>query len=289
MPLIPSRRITWQVVAGVIDGLDSDQEPDIIPAIGEVFFDFSIPYVTVPDASPNPVTMLTMTFRGVFDNEGYLCTPDPVNPGVPGYRGVRIYVNDDPGLATTGWTVTVRPKFQVVNGSTPSIPAFAIAVVHGTEDLDLTRVVKVPSSPGVGVPEALALVERAEAAATAAASVRADADAGMFDGLDGDMTPAGPLTTWTLPVSALPSTLTANLTSNQTLVLPTPPADRSGTISLVIRQDATGGRTITWPSSVKWSYGVAPVLTATAGGMDLVHLFWTGTQWLGLVGGQSFA
>lgn len=157
------------------------------------------------------------------------------------------------------------------------------------DDLDLARVVKVPSSPGIGVAQAVAMLERAEAAAVAAASVRADADAGMFDGLDGDLTPAGPLTVWALPVSVLPSTLTATLTGAHVLTLPTPAADKSGTVSLVLVQDGTGSRTVTWPAAVRWSYGVAPVLTTTPGGRDLIHLFWTGQEWLGLVGGQSFA
>ena len=132
--------------------------------------------------------------RGVFDSEGYICTPDPFDPTRPGYRGIRVFVNDDPSLSVTGWTLTVRPRFAVVNGSTPSIPTFSMSVMHSTDDLDLTNVVKVPSSPGVGVDQAFALVAQAEAAAVTAEAIaqglRDDANAGVFDGAPG--TPGAP-------------------------------------------------------------------------------------------------
>lgn len=39
---------------------------------------------------------------------------------------------------------------------------------------------------------------------------------------------------------------------------------------IVIRQDATGSRTLAWGSYFKWSGGVAPTLTTTANGVDRV-------------------
>lgn len=41
---------------------------------------------------------------------------------------------------------------------------------------------------------------------------------------------------------------------------------------LALKQDATGSRTVTWPSSVKWASGTAPTLTTTAGRVDLIRL-----------------
>jgi hypothetical protein len=43
-------------------------------------------------------------------------------------------------------------------------------------------------------------------------------------------------------------------------------------IYLILRQDATGGRTITWPSGIKWSGGTAPTFVTTAGTVTLVSL-----------------
>lgn len=53
--------------------------------------------------------------------------------------------------------------------------------------------------------------------------------------------------------------------------------------SLYLRQDATGGRTTTWPASVKWPGGVAPTLSTAANKVDLL-VFTTldgGTTWYG--------
>jgi hypothetical protein len=74
------------------------------------------------------------------------------------------------------------------------------------------------------------------------------------------------------------------------MTLPTSPIGlQSGTITLVLTQDATGGRTITWPASVKWPEGIAQQPAAAANSVSIINLLWTGTTWLGLVGGKSFA
>jgi hypothetical protein len=50
---------------------------------------------------------------------------------------------------------------------------------------------------------------------------------------------------------------------------------------LIIKQDATGGRTITWPSSVKWPSGVAPELSKDPYAIDVVTLYYDGEVYLG--------
>lgn len=40
-------------------------------------------------------------------------------------------------------------------------------------------------------------------------------------------------------------------------------------IFVFLRQDGTGTRTVTWPSTVSWSGGVAPTLTVTAAKTDI--------------------
>lgn len=46
-----------------------------------------------------------------------------------------------------------------------------------------------------------------------------------------------------------------------------------GTFTLVTKQDATGGRTITWPASFKFNGGIAPPQTTTPGAVDVWSLF----------------
>lgn len=58
---------------------------------------------------------------------------------------------------------------------------------------------------------------------------------------------------------------------------------------LIVRQDGTGGRTVTWPASVKWQAGLAPYLSSGANNIDMFHFITTdsGTTWFGLVVAQD--
>ena len=69
---------------------------------------------------------------------------------------------------------------------------------------------------------------------------------------------------------ALSNVFTTTFTANVT-VAPTisSPADGQ-TINWFITQDATGSRTITWPTSFKWAGGSAPTLSTAANSADLL-------------------
>ena len=62
------------------------------------------------------------------------------------------------------------------------------------------------------------------------------------------------------------------LDSNATLAFGTTPA-KSAELTLIFTQDATGGRTVTFPGSVKWPGGSAPTITGTANSIDIVECF----------------
>lgn len=49
---------------------------------------------------------------------------------------------------------------------------------------------------------------------------------------------------------------------------------------IIVVQDATGSRTITWPT-IKWTGGSTPALTTTAGKKDIFTLIYDGTDYLG--------
>lgn len=77
------------------------------------------------------------------------------------------------------------------------------------------------------------------------------------------------------------------LTGNCTYTFPTPVAGKSFT--LIQKQDGTGGRTVTWPASVKWPGGTAPTLTSTASKADkFIFTAIDGSSWLGSNGGQNY-
>ena len=77
-----------------------------------------------------------------------------------------------------------------------------------------------------------------------------------------------------------------------TLSLANPPAaGRAGSCALILKQDATGGRMLAWPSSVRWAGGSPPLVTPAAAAID-VYGFVTrdgGATWYGFPGGQDFS
>jgi hypothetical protein len=89
--------------------------------------------------------------------------------------------------------------------------------------------------------------------------------------------------TWTMDCGAanfFDLTLTGSITISPTNV---PPSTRMWAGTIAAKQDATGGRTITWPSGTKWPGGVAPPATTTANAIDIWSLmtYDGGTSWIG--------
>ena len=68
------------------------------------------------------------------------------------------------------------------------------------------------------------------------------------------------------------------LTSNTTFTLSNPVI---GTYIIKLTQGGAGGFLATWPVTIKWSGGIAPVLTTTAGKIDIITLVWDGTAYFG--------
>jgi hypothetical protein len=77
------------------------------------------------------------------------------------------------------------------------------------------------------------------------------------------------------------------LTGNCTFTFPTAVAGES--FILLLRQDGTGSRTVTWPSAVRWPGGTAPTITATASRTDKYVFTCDGTRWYGSNAGQNYS
>jgi hypothetical protein len=75
------------------------------------------------------------------------------------------------------------------------------------------------------------------------------------------------------------------LTGNATITMPTATSGKS--FIILLKQDATGSRTVTW-STVKWPAGTAPTITATASKQDIFSFVSDGTNWYGGTGGQNY-
>lgn len=85
------------------------------------------------------------------------------------------------------------------------------------------------------------------------------------------------------PLDASISRIT--LTANCTMTFPTPVAGKSFVIELT--QDATGGRTVTWPAGTRWAYGTAPVLSGATKRDVISFICFNGANWAGFVSGQD--
>lgn len=69
------------------------------------------------------------------------------------------------------------------------------------------------------------------------------------------------------------------LTGNPSITLSNPPT--RGWVTFLMEQDATGGRTPTWVTTINWKDGTAPAPNTGAGKFARYDLMWTGTDWLG--------
>jgi len=75
------------------------------------------------------------------------------------------------------------------------------------------------------------------------------------------------------------------LTGTCTITMPTATSGKS--FILLLKQDGTGSRTVTW-STVKWAGGTAPTITSTASKQDILSFFADGTNWYGVVVAQNY-
>lgn len=75
------------------------------------------------------------------------------------------------------------------------------------------------------------------------------------------------------------------LTGNATITMPTAVSGKS--FIMFLKQDSTGGRTVTW-STVKWASGTAPTVTSTALRQDIYSFFSDGTNWYGVIVSQNY-
>jgi hypothetical protein len=89
--------------------------------------------------------------------------------------------------------------------------------------------------------------------------------------------------------SVFDATLTEDVT---TLVLANAPAaNKAGSVTLILKQDAIGGRTVTWPEAVRWPGGLPPVTSAAANAVDVLTFVTVdgGASWYGFLGGKGFS
>lgn len=70
-----------------------------------------------------------------------------------------------------------------------------------------------------------------------------------------------------------------SLSGNTTFTFTSPGS--TARLQVELTQDGVGSRTVTWPATVKWPGGVAPTLTTTPSGVDIIAFWYNGTNYLG--------
>ena len=111
-------------------------------------------------------------------------------------------------------------------------------------------------------------------------------EAGTFtNGYTEEVATANTSTAYTIDL-ANGSVQILTLTGNCTFTFPTATAGKGFT--MLLKQDGTGSRTVTWPSSVKWPASTAPTITSTASKGDKFVFVGDGTYWWGSNAGQNY-
>jgi hypothetical protein len=84
-------------------------------------------------------------------------------------------------------------------------------------------------------------------------------------------------------------TLTTNVTTFS--ITGTFVPNRVYSLTLIVKQDAVGARTITWPASFKWDNATPAVLTTTANAIDIFTIISTdaGTTWYAFAAGRNMS
>jgi hypothetical protein len=83
------------------------------------------------------------------------------------------------------------------------------------------------------------------------------------------------------------SSVNWNAGNVQTITLSTSPTltfsngQAGGIYKLILKQDGTGGRTVTWPATVMWTDAAVPTLSSGAHGVDIITFVYDGTTYFG--------
>lgn len=92
--------------------------------------------------------------------------------------------------------------------------------------------------------------------------------------------------TQTIPAPSAQTINYITLTATCAITLPTPVAGQS--FILFLKQDNSGGNTVSWVGNVLWPSGVAPTPTSTANAIDLLCFVAIDTNnWFGFISGQD--
>jgi len=101
-----------------------------------------------------------------------------------------------------------------------------------------------------------------------------------------------------LTADAYASTITFDMTTSNlhkpdaltgNAILAVENVDSGQAFIVILQQDGTGGRTVTWWSGIKWVTGSPPVLSTAANVYDIFSFIYDGTNYYGSIVGLAYA
>ena len=172
------------------------------------------------------------------------------------------------------WTISLTAP---VTGGSLTTADIGTTVQPKSAALDVWAGKTAPASVPVGTTDAQTLTNKTLTAPALSAPV--------ITGYAETRVSANTTTAYTVDISQ--GTLQdLTLTANATLTFPAVSAGKG--FMLILRQDGTGSRTVTWPASVKWPGSTAPTITATASKADRFTFVSDGAYWFGSTAGQGY-
>lgn len=214
----------------------------------------------------------------VFQQVGYVT-------GLSGLTaGDYYYLQDAGGLGTTAGTVRVPMLLADTTTSGWLVPISVDADTASFALDDLTDVDLTTAAPSADDVLAYDGADWVPVATVAQAT-----DATTAERVEETVVTANSGASYAVDCSA-GSAWVLTLTDSPTLSFSNVPTGGYG-VTLVLTQDGTGSRTVTWPAAVAWAGGSAPTLSTAANAVDVITLFTpdSGTTWYGFAGGLDFS
>lgn len=204
------------------------------------------------------VVTVAETDAFAYQTAGVVSTLSGLTPGE------LYYLQDNGSLGTSAGTV--EKPVLIATSSTSAVLILAISGGGGGGTGDMTKAVYDTDDDGT--------VDSADVASRVEETVATDTDSGASHAIDCDSGTVHVLT----------------LTADCTVSFSNVPSGGFG-ITLELKQDATGSRTVTWPGTVTWAGGTPPTLSTAASAVDVVTLYTPdgGSTWRAALVGLSFS
>ncbi|PRZ15132.1 hypothetical protein [Nesterenkonia sandarakina] len=281
-PVLEHGFVQGRFVTAVADTLDDeDRYPDLRGISGNVRFTATQPVNLVSAGTPATVVQQPVVLP--LNADGWL---------------VDAHSEDDPARTPGVWLAVGRYTVQTIFPSATPVPQFSIEVTsEHTKESPLNLTLAAPIILPPRTTEVTRVIDRQlaqEAAGEAQSHAEAASQAAaMVDEIAGGVEAGGFLldqrgnVSGTLDLSEVARNhyVHLTLTGDVTVALPESPIP-GRIITLVMAQDATGGRSLTIPDALS-AYGVLPVPAQGANAVSEWHLVFDGVDWKVRVSGTD--